>query len=232
MLAASLNCVAATQSAEVRAILEDLSPWMPNLVGCATQDAFLEAVSSHRPDIAVIGPGCTDDDLAALCDSLRTSALGLAVVDRRDGGIARRLADVARATRRIEVEPLDAGAAPMESVLRLRALLRRCRPAALVEKRLVGDMTLDEAALTLTIGERTAPLSVEGFRILAPMFDDPDHVWTREELLALVYGAMTTNGPRTVDVKLNIVRRRLRAALGCDPVRAVRGQGYTIAAAR
>lgn len=228
LLAASLNCVAATGSAEVRAVLSGIAPWMPNLMSCPTQDAFFAGVADTRPDIALVGPDFTQDDLAMLASCMRTGGMGLAVVG--DGGADPTPRAQDEATHRIEIEPLADTATPAQTVIRLRALLRRCRPAALVQKHHVGAMCLDEEALTLTIGDRVAPLTLEGFRLVAPLFDDPDHVWTREELLPLVYGSSSTNGIRTVDVKLNVIRRRLRAALDLDPVQTVRGQGYTLAA--
>lgn len=230
LLAASLNCVAVTQTPEAGALARDLAPLMPGLMTCGTQRQCLEAVADLRPDIAIVGADFCDGDLRHMAANLKTSGMGLVIAGPHGASLAARLRANGRALRRIEIEPVDARVGAGAVILRLRALMRRCRPAALTQKHVHGAVTLDEAALTLSLGGRVAPLALDGFRILAPMFDHPDHVWTREQLLQLAYGALTANGIRTIDVKLNVTRRRLREALGCDPVRTVRGMGYTLSA--
>jgi hypothetical protein len=205
---------------------------MPGLVTCDHPGAFLSAVAEFRPDLAIVGPQFRSEDLRILAAHLVTSGLGLAIVGLDTTEVTERFGKAEEDLRRIEIEPFDCAMDTAAVVLRLRALLRRCRPAALMQKLAHGDMGLDEAALTLTIGEKTSHLALEGFRILGPMFDAPEHVWTREELLPLVYGSRTTNSIRIVDVKLNVTRRRLRAALGADPVQTVRGYGYRLAPVR
>jgi two-component system, OmpR family, phosphate regulon response regulator PhoB len=196
---------------------------------CTGPKDFLSTSARFRPDIVIVGPEFHRDDLRLLAASLTTSGLGLAIVGMDEAGFVERFGTAKEEFRRIEIEPFELGTDAPAVVLRLRALLRRCRPAALLQKLSYGDMVLDEAALTLSIGQKVAPLALEGFRILGPLFDSAEHVWTREELLPLVYGSRTTNSMRIVDVKLNVTRRRLRAVLGTDPVQTVRGHGYRLA---
>jgi hypothetical protein len=224
--------VAATDNAEVRALLHDLAPWMPGLMPCASREDFMSTVARSRPNIAIVGQDFHFDDLRSLAAQLTTSGLGLAIIGLDNAEVAERFGKAEEEFRRIEIEPFLCCTDTSAVVLRLRALLRRCRPAALIQKLAHGDMVLDEAALTLSIGGKVAPLALEGFRILGPLFDATEHVWTREELLPLVYGSRTTNSIRIVDVKLNVTRRRLRAVLGSDPVQTVRGHGYRLAQAR
>ena len=231
-IAASLNCVAAAESAEVRAFMIGLAPWVSGLKSCADKAQLPSIVAQIRPDIVIIGPDFKSDDLKSLLDGITTSGLGLAVLGLDNTEVEERFSLAGETSRRIEVEPIEGDAPHAAVVLRLRALLRRCRPGALVQTLSYGDMLLDESALTLCMGGKTAPLALEGFRLLAPMFDDPEHVWTREELLRHVYGSLSTNSIRTIDVKLNVTRRRLRALLGSDPVRSVRGEGYRLVARR
>ncbi|MGP1357275.1 winged helix-turn-helix domain-containing protein [Roseicyclus sp.] len=222
--AAPVNCVADVSSPEVVALVARLGPWMPNLRSCATRAELREAVELHRPDVAILGRDFDAAALGELAAHVRTARIGVVVLQPLREALARfdGVPPVA------EVEPIDPAAGLPEVVLRLRALLRRCRPLALSERRSIGDLVLDEGALTLSAGADTAPLTLDGFRLLGPMCDLPDHVWRREELLTVAYGAMTRNNPRVVDVKLNRTRRKLLAALGRDPVRTVRGVGYTL----
>jgi two-component system phosphate regulon response regulator PhoB len=64
--------------------------------------------------------------------------------------------------------------------------------------------------------------------VLGLMMDDPDRVWERETLHRLVFGAGSGNDIRAVDMRISRARRLVSAALGCDPVRTVRGVGYAL----
>jgi DNA-binding response OmpR family regulator len=223
--AAPINCVADVSSPEVASFVARLGPWMPNLRSCVDLVELEEAVELHRPDVAILGGGFDAAALGRLVAHVRTARIGVVVLQPLDLARAR-FADLPPVA---DVEPIDPAAGLTEMVLRLRALVRRCRPLALNQRRSIGEVTLDEAALTLGLGGATAPLALDGFRLIGPMFDLPDHVWRREELLTVAYGAMTLNNPRVVDVKLNRTRRKLIATLGRDPVRTVRGVGYQLA---
>ncbi len=120
-----------------------------------------------------------------------------------------------------------------ELLARVRALLRRTQalaseaqkePAAITR----GGLTIDQTAYTVTIEGRVLRLSPTEFKLLKVLAARPGRVFTREELLDLVWGDEAFVEPRTVDVHI----RRLRAALEPDPqnprwVRTVRGVGYT-----
>ncbi len=207
-------------------------PRMPGLMTCQTLEETMSAVADVRPDVVIVGSDFQVDHLRSMAANLATSGMGLALVGLANDEVARRFTPTKSEFRRIGIEPFDRPVQDRDVVLRLRGLLRRCRPAALSGTLAHGDMVLDEGALTVAMGGNVAPLALENYRILAPLFDDPDHVWTREELLPLVYGSLSRNSMRTVDVKLNVTRRRLRAVLGTDPVQTVRGLGYRLAASR
>jgi DNA-binding response OmpR family regulator len=70
----------------------------------------------------------------------------------------------------------------------------------------------DEVALTST-----------EFGLLVHLMHAPSRVYTREQLLAAVWGYTASAGSRTVDVHV----AQVRAKLGPDtPIRTVRGVGY------
>ncbi len=227
-LAESLHCVAKIDDPAVANLVNDIAPWMPNLRTCDTRAAFEDAVSAFRPDIAIVGERFSGGDLDALDPRVLKAGMGLAVVHARTDEVPLVMPD-GDAARQVDIEPIFAGAGATDTVLRLRSQLRRCRPLALIERHVIGDLTLDEETFTVKLGTRVAPLALADMKIIAPMFELPDHVWRREELLFLVYGSMTTNSLRTLEVKLNATRRKLRAALGRDPIRTVRGIGYMLA---
>lgn len=223
-LAEPLKGVADLGDPEVARFLSGAGDRLAHLVRSDGQAALIEAVAETRPDYILIG-GLPDPALLErLCTVMRSATLGVIVL----GGDG--LPDGAQemTPTRIELAPLDPASGLNGFTLHLRALMRRCRPVALAGRRWVGGIVLDEAGLTLSDGAGQATLSLEDMRLIGPLFDVPGKVWSREALLRLAYGAQTMNGLRTVDVKLNRARRRLRAALGQDPVRSVRGEGYIL----
>jgi two-component system response regulator MtrA len=114
-----------------------------------------------------------------------------------------------------------------ELVARVRAVLRRGRPAeqpALLRR---GDLEIDEAAFRATRGGRDLALTATEFRLLAELARRPGQVFTRELLLEQVWGYEYLGDSRLVDVAV----QRLRAKLEDDPARpalitTVRGVGY------
>ncbi|MDG3040987.1 winged helix-turn-helix domain-containing protein [Roseicyclus marinus] len=222
-LAEPLKGVADVADPSVAAFLAGVGDRLAHLARCEGPEALVSAVAETRPDYVLMGSIPDPALFEHLCAAMRSATLGVIVL-ARGGAIPAALRDAIPA--RMGVDPLDPAEGLNGFTLHLRALMRRCRPVALTGRQRVGGMLLDEAALTLTGGAGQASLSLEDMRLIGPMFDVPGAVWSREALLRLAYGAQTENGLRTVDVKLNRARRRLRAALGQDPVRSVRGAGY------
>ena len=85
-------------------------------------------------------------------------------------------------------------------------------------------MTLDPARRTVTAAGAPVQLTSTEFDLLAHLMDRPGRVFTREELLAAVWGYAAHAGTRTVDVHV----AQVRAKLGDRPsvIRTVRGVGY------
>jgi DNA-binding response OmpR family regulator len=116
---------------------------------------------------------------------------------------------------------------PRELVARVRAVLRRTGgpPAEQQRVRRVGDVTLDPARREVTVSGVTVGLTSTEFDLLAHLMGRPGRVFTREELLASVWGYAALAGTRTVDVHVAQVRSKLGDAAGV--IRTVRGVGYT-----
>ncbi|GLY82640.1 winged helix-turn-helix domain-containing protein [Actinoallomurus iriomotensis] len=86
-----------------------------------------------------------------------------------------------------------------------------------------GQVTLDTATRTVTAAGAAKSLTATEFDLLAFLMERPGRVFTREQLLAAVWGSAESAGTRTVDVHI----AQLRAKLGAlSPLRTVRGIGY------
>jgi DNA-binding response OmpR family regulator len=117
---------------------------------------------------------------------------------------------------------------PRELVARVRALLRRVerRPAPVGDALRVGALELDPATRTVTVDGDEVHLTPTEFDLLALLAARPGVVYTREQLLADVWGWRDGSGQRTVDSHI----RGLRRKLGSAHVRTVHGVGYALQA--
>jgi|SRR5262245_4827591 len=116
-----------------------------------------------------------------------------------------------------------------ELVARIHALLRRVertpeRGADDEDALRFGDVELDLAARRVRRAGATVHLTPTEFDLLAFLVRRPGRVFTREALLADVWGYRDGSGPRTVDSHVRALRRKL----GDDVVRTVHGVGYAI----
>ncbi|MFC0507107.1 response regulator transcription factor [Micromonospora costi] len=115
---------------------------------------------------------------------------------------------------------------PRELVARVRAVLRRTAgpPDGPDRPRVVGSVALDPVRRTVTAAGAPIQLTSTEFDLLAHLMGRPGRVFTREELLAAVWGYAAHAGTRTVDVHVAQVRAKLGDAAGV--IRTHRGVGY------
>lgn len=115
-----------------------------------------------------------------------------------------------------------------ELMARLRAQLRRTRPATAGIILEWQDIKLDTETHRVHRGEALLKLGPTEFRLLATFMEKPGRVFSRETLLDRVWGRDIYVDTRTVDVHIGRLRKSLTAAGGTDPLRTVRGAGYAI----
>jgi len=115
-----------------------------------------------------------------------------------------------------------------ELLARVRANLRRVRPARAGQVLSFGDLTLDPEAHRLHRAGVELHLGPTEFRLCSALMEKPGRVWTREALLDRVWGRDIYVDTRTVDVHIGRLRKALMAQGGEDPIRTVRGAGYSL----
>jgi two-component system OmpR family response regulator len=114
---------------------------------------------------------------------------------------------------------------PRELVTRVKALLRRAAGPQEGNVRSLGPVTLDPGRRLVTVDGVPLALTPTEFDLLGHLLGRPGRVFTREELLAGVWGYASHAGTRTVDVHVAQVRAKLGGAAAL--IRTVRGVGYT-----
>ncbi len=119
---------------------------------------------------------------------------------------------------------------PRELVARVKAILRRTEkrgaPGGEGVRR-VGNLTIDPARRTVTVGERAVSLRAKEFDLLLTLAEHAGIVLSREKLLDLVWGFDFYGETRTVDVHVAHLRAKLGEACTAG-IGTVWGVGYKL----
>lgn len=112
---------------------------------------------------------------------------------------------------------------------RIRAVLRRAerRPQRGVVR--VAGLTIDPVTRTVMLDGLPVHLSVKEFSLLQRLADEPERVYTKNDLLRDVWGYLLIGRTRTVDAHACRLRKKLRAVSSDrNLVINVRGVGYRL----
>jgi len=142
----------------------------------------------------------------------------------------------ARAEESDRIRGLDIGAddymtkpfSMSELTARIRAVMRRIRPALAEDIVVVGDISMDRAAHKVARGGVDIHLGPTEFRLLDYFIQHPGRVFSREQLLDAVWGSDVYVETRTVDVHIGRLRKALSKGGADDPIRTVRSAGYAL----
>jgi two-component system, OmpR family, phosphate regulon response regulator PhoB len=118
-----------------------------------------------------------------------------------------------------------------ELLLRVAALLRRAKPLLVAEMIKVGDIELNRLAMSVLRRGNAVHLGPTDYRLLEFLMQSPGRVFSRHQLLDGVWGSDVFIDERTVDVHIGRLRKALLQAWSSDPIRTVRGAGYSFEAA-
>ena len=92
----------------------------------------------------------------------------------------------------------------------------------------VRGLKLDPASHRVSAQDKALELGPTEFRLLATFMEKPGRVFSREALLDRVWGRDIYVDTRTVDVHIGRLRKALMVHGDEDPLRTVRGAGYSL----
>ena len=117
-----------------------------------------------------------------------------------------------------------------ELLARIEAVLRRHRREAdepeRRERLSFDHVAIDVARREVRVDDEPIHLTTKEFDLLAHMASSPGRIFTRDQLLARIWGYDYVGYGRTVDVHVSWLRGKLRGAEGHNYFRTVRGVGY------
>ena len=131
-----------------------------------------------------------------------------------------------------EVAAFDVGAddyiikpiRPRALLSRIAALFRRDKekPNNSPNRTQIGDLQIDRTSFTVTKGDVQIVFPKKEFELLHFLAQNPDKVFSREDLLQAIWGADVFVLARTVDVHI----RKIREKIGEDYIKTIKGVGY------
>lgn len=116
---------------------------------------------------------------------------------------------------------------PKELLFRVRALLRRYQMVSSEEIRL-NDTLIDRKSYEVKIGGESIVIPLKEFELLAQLAANPGRIFTREQLIRLIWGADYEGGSRTIDVHIKRLRERFADRSDDFVITTIRGLGYKL----
>ena len=183
-------------------------------------------VNEERPDLIVLDwmlPGISGIEVCRLLRSRpETREIPVIMLTAR-GEENERVRGLATGADDYIVKPFSVP----ELLARIKTILRRFNPDAIAERLKAGDIALDRRTRRVTRATRDIVLSPTEFRLLEYLMQSPGRVYSRSQLLDAVWGRDIYVDERTVDVHVGRLRKCLKRGREIDPIRTVRGMGYS-----
>jgi two-component system phosphate regulon response regulator PhoB len=183
-------------------------------------------IADERPNLIILDwmlPGISGIEVCRILRSKpETRGIPIIMLTAR-GEEAERVRGLATGADDYVVKPFSVP----ELLARVRSILRRADPDAVAEVLAIGDLSLDRKMRRLTRANRDINLSPTEFRLLEHLMQSPGRVYTRAQLLDAVWGRDIYIDERTVDVHVGRLRKSLTRGRENDPIRTVRGMGYS-----
>lgn len=190
----------------------------------------LEQARSRLPDVVILDVGLPDISGFELCRKLleRHPALPILFLTARSDEVDRLLG--------LEIGADDYVAkpfSPREVCARVRTLLRRVKKFSTPSPVLrIGQFELNEPAAQIAWYGMPLNLTRYEFLLLKTLLVSPGRVYSRQQLMDLVWADAQDTFDRTVDTHIKTLRAKLRAINpDVSPINTHRGMGYSLRSA-
>ncbi|MFD1360943.1 response regulator transcription factor [Lentibacillus salinarum] len=187
----------------------------------------LELLASHPIELAIVDIMMPHVDGYQLCTEVRRDYDIPVMMVTAKGDITDKAKGFSAGTDDYIVKPFE----PKEVLYRIRALLRRFSMASkdIIQ---LGDTVINRKSYEVSTNGKTVILPLKEFELLAQLASFPDRIFTRDELIELVWGNNFVGYDRTVDVHIKRLRERFSESSDDFRIQTVRGKGYKLEASK
>lgn len=190
-------------------------------------ESFYEAFSEQEPELVLLDIMLPDEDGIGILKRLRA-----------EGNMVPVIMATAKGTEYDKVIGLDLGAddylakpfGMMELVSRVKALLRRARPAGGRKVLSLGKLQMDTVQHIVMSDGKRVELTFKEYELLRSFMENPGKAFTRDQLRVSVWGDEYVSETRTVDVHVGTLRTKLGRC--GEYIKTVRGVGYRLEAGK
>ena len=188
-------------------------------------DSFWNALQSEKPELVVLDVMLPGKDGVTLLKLMKSS---------EDFQHIPVIMATAKGTEYDKIQSLDLGADDylvkpfgiMEMVSRVKAVLRRCRPAQESKSLKLEGLVLNPSEHTVSVDGERVILTFKEYELLHLFLSQPGIAFTREQLLASVWNTEYAGETRTVDMHIRTLRQKL-GSYG-NIIETVRNVGYRL----
>ncbi|MGT2771854.1 winged helix-turn-helix domain-containing protein [Streptococcus marimammalium] len=191
--------------------------------GFSSSQSFWQALKEHPPILIILDIMLPEEDGISILSQLRQnhSTQQIPVIMA-----------TAKGTEYDKIKGLDMGAddylvkpfGMMEMISRIRAVLRRSHIPNDKNELIWGELKIDKKSHAVTLAQEKLDLTLKEFELLHLFMENPNRVFTRQELLNHIWGESFLGETRTVDVHIGTLRTKLGQY--AYYIKTVRGVGY------
>ncbi len=185
--------------------------------------SLFEALQTEMPQLILLDIMLPGEDGISILKKLRmqTAAREVPVIMA-----------TAKGTEYDKVTGLDLGAddylakpfGMMEMIARVKAVLRRTHPREESKTLKMGNLVLNLETYLVLVNKERGQLTLKEHKLLRTFMENPGRVFTRDQLLEMIWGIDYVGETRTVDVHVGTLRTKLGAC--GNYIETVRGVGY------
>lgn len=191
--------------------------------GFDSGDSFFDALQTEKPQLIMLDIMLPGEDGLSILKRLRMQPA------TKDIPV---IMATAKGTEYDKVTGLDLGAddylskpfGMMEMISRVKAVLRRTDPIKDVKMLKIGNLELNSETYIVLANKERIQLTLKEYNLLRTFMENPGRVFTRDQLLEMIWGTDYIGETRTVDVHIGTLRTKL-GEYG-SYIETVRGVGY------
>ena len=195
--------------------------------GVADGDAFRAALREQKPELVLLDVMLPGEDGVSLLRFLKSS---------HETAEIPVIMATAKGMEYDKIQSLDLGAddylvkpfGMMEMVSRVKAVLRRCRPAPVQHILKSDGLTVNLDEHTVTADSERVQLTYKEFELLRLFLSHPGVAFTRDQLFSEIWGEDYIGETRTVDMHIRTLRQKLKDY--GELIETVRNVGYRLEA--